>query len=169
MSATLRMLALVAAGILGFACEIAANAPRPLGWVEWVRLYPGGLTLEAKLDTGAQTSSLGAANLRVFEREGRQWSTFDIVGNAGQAHRFERQVVRITRVKRQGDEPQPRPVVRLGLCLAGVYQEGEFTIADRSGFDFPVLVGRNLLRHRFAVDPARKHVGDPSCADAPRP
>lgn len=38
------------------------NAVPVAGWIERVVLFPGGLTLSAKLDTGAKTSSTNAAD-----------------------------------------------------------------------------------------------------------
>ena len=39
------------------------------GWVENAQLVPWGVTLKAKLDTGALTSSMHATDIEKFEKE----------------------------------------------------------------------------------------------------
>ena len=36
--------------------------------------------------------------------------------------------------------------------------EREFTLTDRSKFEYPVLVGRNIINGIAAVDPSRRNV-----------
>ena len=36
--------------------------------------------------------------------------------------------------------------------------EREFTLADRSRFEYPVLLGRNVINGLAAVDPSRRNV-----------
>ena len=48
------------------------------GWVERVELEPVGLSLKAKLDTGAKTSSLDARNIKVVRQDGQRYVIFDV-------------------------------------------------------------------------------------------
>ena len=70
---------------------------------------------------------------------------------------------REAKIKRKGSQVQIRPVVKLGVCLAGVYEEVEFTLTDRSNFEYPVLIGRNFLAGKFLVDSSRSFTLPPSC------
>jgi hypothetical protein len=74
-------------------------------------------------------------------------------------------VVRWTRIKGKGtDQMIRRPVVELALCIGGRQLQGPVNLADRSGFLYPVLVGRDFLtRGRFLVDPAALHTASPDC------
>lgn len=49
-----------------------------------------------------------------------------------------------------------RKFVDVTLELAGRKFTEHFTIADRSNLRFPVLIGRNILRKGFLIDPKRK-------------
>jgi hypothetical protein len=53
-----------------------------------------------------------------------------------------------------------RPVVMLEIRLAGVRIRGRFTLADRTRMKYPVLIGRNILRNGFLIDPNKDESGN---------
>ncbi len=61
-----------------------------------------------------------------------------------------------TRIVRQAQGRQRRPVVHVKLRIKGRMVEGDFTVADRSHMRFPVLIGQNILSQDFLVDPSLK-------------
>jgi len=121
-----------------------------VGPVEPVLLL--GAELDARVDTGARTSSVDARAVEEFERGGEAWASFDIPGCPG---RVERRVRRWAEVRRAGGTVR-RPVVLLPFELRGVRLRREFTLADRSGMEFRVLLGRNALRGVAVVDVGRR-------------
>jgi hypothetical protein len=145
----------------------AAEPARPktelpiLGALEYVRIDPPGLRLKARIDTGATTSSLDARNLREFERDGKPWVKFLVVDrSSGEATEISRPVVRTTRIK--GPETAKRYIVKLKAVIGEIEQYTEFTLYDRSAFNYPVLIGRNFLRDQAIVDVGRRYtVGNP--------
>jgi hypothetical protein len=150
----------------GAALAAAAAEPRVAGWIERVRLGEEGIVVNAKLDTGALTSSLHAADVRWFSRDGEQWVAFDVTAEDGRTVHFERKVVRISRIKRQGQDSDKRPTVMMEVCLGGVYGVTEVNLTDRTGFKYEFLVGRHFLADRFIVDAARMNVVAPDCSAA---
>jgi hypothetical protein len=144
--------------------EAALAADLPIaGWLERARLSPGNIILEAKIDTGARTSSLDARNLQQFERDGKAWIAFDVTGTNGQAARIERPLGRIASVRSALGVDETRPSVALGICIGDVYRVTEVTLVDRSALDKPLLIGRRFLRGRLLVDSSRRHLLDPHC------
>ena len=124
-----------------------------IGEVEHVVIQPQGIVLEARIDTGAKTSSLGVEKLDEFERDGKPWVRFNIKNRQrGDAVQFTLPVVRISKIKRHGGEAQRRPVVMLQVMLGSIDQIREFTLTDRSGFEYPMLLGRNYLLDAAIVD-----------------
>jgi hypothetical protein len=119
--------------------------------------------LEAKLDTGARTSSLDAVNLQQFERDGKDWVAFDVVGDDGRSVRIERPIVRIARIKSALGTDQARPTVTLGICIGRVYRVTEVNLVDRNGLTKPLLVGRRFLKGRLLVDLNRRYLLEPAC------
>lgn len=157
----------------GLACGAALGAvtsagaePRVAGWIERIRLGDEGIVVNAKLDTGALTSSLHAADVRWFKRDGEDWVAFDVTEEGGRTARFERKVVRISRIKRQGQDSDKRPTVMMEVCLGGVYGVTQVNLTDRTGFNYEFLVGRRFLADRFIVDSARMNLVAPDCPAA---
>ena len=138
-------------------------AKEVVGWVEKVKIFPGELVVKAKIDSGAKTSSLNCKCYNFFERDGKEWVKFTVVNEAGDTIELEQPIVRIAKIKRHYGEKQERPVVKLGLCLANTYKETEFTLIDRSGLNYQVLVGRQFLEKDFLVDPGETFARDPVC------
>jgi hypothetical protein len=48
-----------------------------------------------------------------------------------------------------------RPIVEITITLAGKRMTEEFTLADRKHMKYPVLIGQNVLRHKFLIDPTK--------------
>lgn len=127
-----------------------------IGQIEPVVMLPERIVYDARIDTGATTSSLDAKNLQLFERDGKRWVRFDLVDPTTQKTvQFERAVVRIVRIIQHGREALRRPVVKLMISMGPIILEREFTLADRADFKFPILIGRNVLRNQAIVDVAR--------------
>lgn len=142
-------------------------AKQVVGWVENVKVYPGGVTVKAKLDTGAKTSSLDCECITPFKRDGKDWLSFSVRNHKGQVVRLEKPVTRMARIKRHFGKEQLRYVVKLGICLGSVYREAEVTLVDRTGFNYALLVGRNFLKDDFLIDPSTSFLNQPDCKGAP--
>jgi hypothetical protein len=140
-----------------------------MGWLEKARIFPGNFLLRAKLDTGAKTCSLTALSRSEFTRNGEQWVRFEVKDKYAAKIAIERKVLRTVSVKRLGQELQKRPVVLLGICLGYIYKEIEVSLVDRTGFNYPMLLGRNFLGGNFLVDPSAKFTVPPSCVEVLQP
>lgn len=143
-----------------------AAAVATIGWIEHVALGPEGVVVPAKLDTGADNSSLHATDIRWSTRDNADWVVFNVSAQDGRKVQFERKVARIASIRRAAGGPQKRPVVVMGVCLGTVYRLVEVNLSDRSGFNYEFLVGRSFLAGHFAVDAARQNTVEPDCAKA---
>lgn len=138
-----------------------------IGWIENARVYPSEFVFKAKIDTGADHSSLHASNVKVFKRDGDKWARFVITNKEGEKATIERPVLRTAKIKRHGAPDQERPVVGLGICVAGVYKEVQVNLTDRRGFKYKMLIGRSYMTDSFYVDPVYKHLTEPTCKGVP--
>lgn len=129
-----------------------------VGEVEWVTLLPPRLILTARIDTGARSSSLHAANLTSFERDGDDWVRFELsVGDRTET--FERPVLKYVRVFQQSDKQGTRrPVVEMRVNVGNVSDTFEFTLADRAHLKYEMILGRNFLTDLALVDVGQRYV-----------
>lgn len=139
------------------------------GWVEEVVVSRSGFTMHAKLDTGADTSSLDAQDIERFERDGEPWIRFTLSGEEpGQRTTLERPLVRDVLIKRHRGPSQRRPVVRVPVCLGPFLMDIEVSLIDRSHFNYPVLIGRAAMESVVVVDAERALTHDPACHELKR-
>lgn len=133
-----------------------------IGQLEYVNLIPPGIQLKARIDTGAQTSSLNALDLTEFERDGKPYVRFNIIDpKTGKPVELIRQVRKHARIKEHDNEPQRRPVVKMRVILGSIDQRVSFTLIDRSNFRHQVLIGRNFLRDFAVVDVSKRYTTTP--------
>jgi hypothetical protein len=137
--------------------------PTIAGWIETVTFPDYGIVLDAKLDTGADASSLGVTGLDRFKRNGKIWYRFTLTGEDGKTASIEQQTNRTARIMRAEVEDTRRPIVRLKICLAGHVAETDFTLTDRSDQRTSLLIGRRFLASRILVDSDRTHVFPKPC------
>lgn len=135
------------------------------GWVENIIFEAGQTRVRAKLDTGAKTSSIHAENIKRFERDGQTWVRFTLPKSYQKLVKerlvVERPLVRTVLIKRHKMESARRSVVELSFCINGHYYTTEFTLANRSNYIYPVLLGRQFLSSNVLVDSSDKHVHSP--------
>ncbi len=144
--------------------ETEEAEPRVLGFIETA--FIGELTLEmsAKLDTGADSSSVYARDIRIFEKSrGDDWVRYRLIGDDGRTIRFEKNIVRYAQIKTKRGGTIRRPVVLLDVCVGGTHGVAEFNLADRDQFDYDVLIGREFLASRILVDPGRRYTAEGAC------
>jgi hypothetical protein len=128
-----------------------------VGAVEQISLTPPGILFPALMDTGTETSSLDARNISRFERDGERWVRFDVFDpETGEMVTIEQPLQRRTRIlQSSSDEYERRLVVELSFSFRDITQIAEFTLADRSHLNYPVLIGRNILKDVMVVDVSR--------------
>ena len=140
-----------------------SSPPIVAGWVETVTFPDYDITLDAKLDTGAVSSSLDVTGLERIRRKGKTWYRFTIHGADGKTATIEQETDRVARVKRAEVEDTRRPIVRLKVCVAGREAVTDFNLTDRSGQRYQALIGRKFLASRVLVDSSRKNLFAKPC------
>ena len=133
--------------------------PLVFGAVETLTLTQEDLALEARVDTGADISSLDARCIKEFHQDGRDWVTFQVVDRqSGASREISAPVTQYVKIKQHGRESQSRPVVCLDIAMGPLANSTLFTLTDRSKFDHPVLLGRSYLEGRAIVDVSHDHL-----------
>jgi len=144
-----------------------------MGWREYTRLTQVPVTLIAKLDTGAKTSSLHAENIEIFKKDGKKWVRFSFYWDKTKATEnltpiwFERPLVREVIIKEHKHKSLRRPVVALDLAIADQKYLVEFSLVSRHKFNYPVLLGRAFIRQAGVIDPSSSYLlGKPPIHDS---
>ena len=136
---------------------------KTIGWREWVSMPEFGIIeVKAKVDTGADNSSLHAFNLERFVEDGVDMVRFEI-------HPRQRKrkpsidcvakVVGERKVKNPGGRSELRPVIRTKLIVAGEELDALVNLTTRDEMTFRMLLGRRTVRNHFVVDPGRSYIG----------
>ena len=140
------------------------KADQPVfGYLEEVLVYPGAFPMLAKLDTGADHSSVNARILRQETKKGQIWLTFEVTNQSGATATFEKRVRRVARVRRPSDTATSRPVVIMEICLGTIRREVQVNLVDRTNLSFNILIGRSFLAGHAIVDSATTYTSEPRC------
>lgn len=156
--------ALLSALAAGGANALSAESPTTLGWIERVAIADTPLVMHAKIDTGADHSSINASDITYTSHHGQAWVRFSIHDRNGVKTAIERPLLRVGQIKRKEGGHIERPVVMMDLCVAGQQVKAEVNLANREHFKYQLLVGRSLMARRFVVDPERTYITQPACA-----
>jgi len=112
-------------------------APTTLGLVEDVTIVGNegrARTLPARIDTGAQNSSI----------------------DLGLAHELQLGPITNTKKIRSSHGNSLRPVVSATIELGGKKITADFTIYNRAHMKYKILVGQNILTEGFLIDPNKE-------------
>jgi hypothetical protein len=124
-----------------------------VGLREQVLIAGLNMVMQARIATQVANSVVDARNIQMFERNGEEWVRFTIYNpETKEPHVLERKRLRFQTVQTANPTPDRRPVVEIRFTIGKLTQKGEFILADRSASEYPILIGRNLLRDVMLVD-----------------
>ena len=149
------------------AVSLASQQTQIVGWVEKAKIPGVEKEIKAKLDTGATTTSINADILEKPDEDSQSGGMIKFRFTNGEKIKqdFERPIVRWVSIKSRKGTDLRRPVVRMKLCVADRWIEEEVNLAERDNFNYPVLIGRNLLKQGgLVVDSSKTFTADPSCS-----
>ncbi|WP_076536384.1 ATP-dependent zinc protease [Shewanella sp. UCD-KL21] len=132
-----------------------------LGEVESVFIDELKAAFATRIDTGAESSSLDARNIVLFERNGVQWVRFDVMVNGEDqpGDTFEHKVERFVRIKQDAEQPEDRrPVIHAHLQIGKYAAETDLNLTDRSHLDYPLLLGRKFMKDIAVVDVGQSYI-----------
>lgn len=132
-----------------------------IGWRECVGLPDFGIEIiKAKIDTGAQTSSLHAFNARRFNKDDEDWVRFKVHPQKRRRRPeilCEAKIIDIRSIVSSNGARERRLVIATTLQLGPFQRKIEITLANRDEMGYRMLVGREALRKMFIVDPGSSY------------
>ncbi len=130
-----------------------------LGEKEWVYIAPVDHNLRSRVDTGATTSSIGAIDIKLYKKDGKDMADFKLAHKDWVSEPLTRRVIRWVEIKQStGYEEGSRPVVELEVQIGNVKTTTEFTLTDRSHLSYPILLGRTFIDKQAIVDVSHQYI-----------
>ena len=134
------------------------RAPKPptvIGCTETIALPALGLLkLEAKIDTGANTTAIHATTIRIEEEDGRRYVSFHVPLRGAKPVACRARLKGTKLVKNTGGKPERRYFIRTRLHLGTRSWPIDVTLANRRNMSFALILGRTAIANRrVLVDP----------------
>lgn len=139
------------------------TAKETIGWKEVVDLPVFGLRdVPAKVDTGARTSVLHCSHIQLIESEGGTFVEFIPLDCAEEhfatARKFTLPFHSERLIKNSFGQEENRYIVKTNIRLGDQEFDIEISLRDRSGMEFPILLGRSFIRGKFVVDVSKSYL-----------
>ncbi len=115
----------------------------------------GAYNIEAKVDTGAYSSAIHCAEIKILKKQGNRKISFHILDShipAVERRRYVTSHFRKKKVRSSSGHVEKRYFIETHIVLFGKRIRAEFSLSDRETMRFPILLGRKLLKKRFLVD-----------------
>lgn len=117
--------------------------------------------IDAKIDTGANTSAIHFSYAEVVKREGKTMLHFTLLDPSHPdfnnkeffVEEFEQRLI-----KNSFGASEQRYVISTEIVLFNKTWKTEFSLSNRGNLKFPILIGRKLLRKGFLVDVTKRNL-----------
>ncbi len=144
--------------------SIHSQDMKVIGSTEYIEVA-GIKKVLAKIDTGADTSSIWASDINMKKDGTLEFSLFGPESSYYTGERLTSTDYKARIVRSSHGDTQVRYRVKLPIILNDESFETTFTLANRSRNNFPILIGRHTIDGRFLVDVSRtvvKHKKNPN-------
>ncbi|MBL7932902.1 MAG: ATP-dependent zinc protease [Bacteroidia bacterium] len=113
--------------------------------------------IEAKIDTGAYTSSLHCENISINYENSKPILYFTVEQGALKTYRFSEFTKK--KIKNSFGEMEERFVIKTLIRIRKKKIRTTISLSNRDNMRYPVLIGRRLLKGKFLIDVNRIHTG----------
>ena len=133
---------------------------RIIGSTEYVSI--GKLDkIPAKIDTGADSSSIWASDIEVSRDGTLTFKLFAPKSPYYTGETLESKEYKVSVVRSSNGNEQIRYRTTLPIKINGCTVKAALTLADRSRNNFPILIGRRTISGKFLVDVSKTNVERP--------
>lgn len=114
----------------------------------------------AKIDTGADTSSIWVSNVRVDKNGILRFNLFGESSPHFTGKTIKREKYKVAIVRSASGHEQLRYRTQFSVRIGGKRIRAMFNLSDRSRNRFPILIGRRTLTGKFVVDVSQSYFAD---------
>jgi len=111
--------------------------------------------IEAKLDTGAYTSSIHCENIFVHNKNNKavlSFSISQIIHGSEQSKTFYFEEFSQKKIKNSFGELEQRYTIKTIVKLGSKKIMATLSLSNREKMRYPVLIGRKLIKNKFIID-----------------
>lgn len=138
-----------------------------IGSTEYIRIGDVD-NIPAKIDTGADSSSVWASNIDMKKDGTLIFTLFDEKSSFYTGKKLESTNYAVKKVRSSHGDEQIRYRVELPLSIGDKKFTTTFTLANRSRNNFPVLIGRRTLEDHFLIDVSKSAIERKTNPQTPR-
>lgn len=119
-------------------------------------------SVEAKIDTGAYTSSIHCKDILLKTIDKKPVLCFKLLDElhpeySEKIHEFSEFGKK--KIKNSFGEMEERYIIKTKIKIGKKVIHTTLSLSDRDGMRYPVLIGRRILKRKFIIDPNRIHTG----------
>jgi hypothetical protein len=111
--------------------------------------------IEAKIDTGAYTSSLHCENISLNYENSKPILYFTLNLGKEKTFRFEEFILK--KIKKSFGEMEERYVIKTLILIGRKKIHSTISLSNRDNMRYPALIGRRLLKGKFIIDVNQIH------------
>lgn len=114
--------------------------------------------IKARIDSGAKTSSIQAANIQTFKKNSELWVRFEVQplqDNRSIVVECEAKVIDTRLIKSSSGISEKRYVILSTLQLGTQSWNIELTLANRDNMEYKMLLGREAMENKIIVNPSK--------------
>lgn len=120
----------------------------------------GVFNIEAKIDTGAYTSSIHCKNISVIKENNKQILTFILALDDNEVQKTQRfEEFSKKKIKNSFGEKEERYIIKTLIKIGSKKIKTTVSLSDRANMRYPVLIGRKLVKGKFLIDVHKIHTG----------
>ncbi len=113
--------------------------------------------LDAKIDTGADSSSLHCDDI-IIDGDEVTFTLHDEVHPAYHGKRITMPIHKISNVKSSNGQRQKRCFIQTTIKLGCNSYEAVISLTNRENMKYPMLIGRKFLSHHYLIDVSKKYI-----------
>lgn len=119
----------------------------------------GVFKIEAKIDTGAYTSSIHCSEIYIKTENNKPVLYFVVFSNDlnQKMHRIED--FSLKKIKNSFGEMEERYIIKTLIKIGSKKIKTTVSLSDRANMRYPVLIGRKLVKGKFIIDVHKIHTG----------
>lgn len=117
--------------------------------------------IDAKVDTGARSSSIHCHHIKKFIKDQKNFVNFYLLDPDHDDYErtlFEMPISAERKVKSSNGQVELRIFIKTPITILGETYDIDLSLTDRSNMKYPILLGRRILAKNFLVDVSKKYI-----------